>query len=222
MKSIFDLEHLVFINLAHREDRKLLVEQEIRSLGFTSNTIVTRFNAVKLKNGALGCSMSHLKVVEMAKEQGWKHVLICEDDIQFLNVPLFRTQVNKFLANNDENNWDVLLLAGNNMLPYTPVDDCCIQVHNCITTTGYLVQQKYYDTLIDNYKKGIANFMKEPEAASVYSIDKYWLPLQMRDKWFLIVPLTVIQRENYSDIEGKVTNFRSYMLDYNKVIKRKT
>ena len=48
-----------------------------------------RFNAIKLPNGALGCSMSHLKCLEMAKAAGWPHLLIVEDDIKFLDLQLF-------------------------------------------------------------------------------------------------------------------------------------
>ena len=154
----------------------------------------------------------------MAKTNNWDHVFICEDDIQFLNPKLFIEQTNKFLYNH-KNNWDVLLVAGNNMLPYKPVDDTCIQVHNCITTTGYIVRNHYYDTLIENYKNGIQKFIKNPDKPKLYSIDKYWLQLQMEGRWFLIMPLSVVQRENYSDIEGKVTNFHDYMLNHNKCIR---
>ena len=178
-----------------------------------------RFNAVKLAtgNGALGCSMSHLKCLEMAKKNEWSHVLICEDDIVFLDPVLFVSQINSFLSKSHV--WDVLLLAGNNMLPYNPVDDNCIQVMHCLTTTGYIVQNHYFDTLIKNYKEGIVKLMKHPTDKKLYALDKYWINLQMEDKWFLIIPLSVIQREDYSDIEGKVTNFKKYMLDYNKCYK---
>ena len=47
------------------------------------NLIGERFPAIELKNGRLGCSMSHLRCIEMAKERGWDHVFICEDDITF-------------------------------------------------------------------------------------------------------------------------------------------
>ena len=40
--------------------------------------------------------------------------------------------------------------------------------------------------------------------------------LQQLYKWYLIVPLTVVQREDYSDIEKRVTNFEKHMLDVDK------
>ena len=38
----------------------------------------------------------------------------------------------------------------------------------------------------------------------------YWRPLQTLDKWYMIIPATVIQYENYSDIESRNTNYAGY------------
>ena len=137
LQHFSDIKHVVYINLESRIDRKEHVLAELIKIGIRENTgALVRFNAVKLAtgNGALGCSMSHLKCLEMAKKNDWSHVLICEDDIVFLDPVLLVSQINAFLSKNDS--WDVLLLAGNNMLPYNPVDDTCIQVRHCLTTTG--------------------------------------------------------------------------------------
>jgi GR25 family glycosyltransferase involved in LPS biosynthesis len=208
--------HVIYINLEHRIDRKEHVEEQLLSIGIKEPT---RFNAIKLQNGALGCSMSHLKCLQTAKDNKWPQVLICEDDIHFLNPILFLTQLRSFLRLNKQNTWDVLLLAGNNMLPYEKNGMNSIKVHHCLTTTGYIVQEHYYDTLIQNYKEGIQKLMREPNNKKMYAIDKYWIKLQETDKWFLITPLSVVQMEDYSDIEGKKTDFRTYMLDYNKCYK---
>jgi hypothetical protein len=58
--------------------------------------------------------------------------------------------------------------------------------------------------------------MKEPHNHKFYAIDKYWFRLQEKDNWFLIIPLTVIQREDYSDIEKKPANYKKVMLDLDK------
>jgi GR25 family glycosyltransferase involved in LPS biosynthesis len=208
--------HVIYINLEHRIDRKEHVEEQLLSIGIKEPT---RFNAIKLQNGALGCSMSHLKCLQTAKDNKWPQVLICEDDIHFLNPILFLTQLKSFLRLNKQNTWDVLLLAGNNMLPYEKNGMNSIKVHHCLTTTGYIVQEHYYDTLIQNYKEGIQKLMREPNNKKMYAIDKYWIKLQETDNWFLITPLSVVQMEDYSDIEGKKTDFRTYMLDYNKCYK---
>ena len=185
---------VLFINLERRIDRKISVLNELTKIGVTNPTY---FKAIELENGALGCAMSHLKCVETAKKNNYDCVFICEDDIEFLNPCLFLQQLNHFLDSNIS--WDVVLVAGNNMIPYTPINDYCIKVMNCQTTTGYIVQQKYYDKLIDNYKTGIQKLLKEPHN-NYNKIDKYWFKLQRDDNWYLIIPLTIVQKDDYSDI----------------------
>jgi GR25 family glycosyltransferase involved in LPS biosynthesis len=210
MNSIKNIEHAFYINLESRVDRKIHVEQQFSNIGIAA----TRFNAIKLTNGAIGCSMSHLKCLELAKQNNLEHVLIVEDDIHFLNPDLFKNQLNKFLKNHS--NFDVVLIAGNNMPPYQKIDDSCVKVYRCQTTTGYIVQRHYYDTMITNIKEGIQKLMKNPEHHVQYAIDKYWFRLQEKDNWFLITPLTVTQREDYSDIEKRHTNYTRAMVDLDK------
>ena len=63
---------------------------------------------------------------------------------------------------------------------------------------------------------GIQNLMREPENHRIYAIDKFWFNLQAIHKWYLIIPLTVTQREDYSDIEKRPTNYARAMLDLDK------
>jgi glycosyl transferase family 25 len=210
MNSIEDIKYGFYINLTSRPDRKQHVESQLKSI----NIKVERFNAIKLENGAIGCSMSHLKCLELAKINNWPHILIVEDDIHFLNPELFKKQLNYFLKNHKD--FDVLLLAGNNIPPYSKIDESCVRVASCQTTTGYLVNEHYYDKLIKNYREGIKNLIEKPQFPNIYAIDKYWFNLQRIDRWYLIIPLTVVQREDYSDIEKKNTNYLRAMIDLDK------
>lgn len=213
MKSIHDIRHVFYINLLSRPDRKQHVEAQLNEVGL--GQVAERFNAIKMANGAIGCSMSHLKLIETAKERDLDHILIVEDDILFTNPALFVQQFNRFLLNTIQ--FDVALIAGNNCPPFLHVDDTCVQVSRCQTTTGYLVQKHYYDTLIANYRSGILNLLREPGNHRLYAIDKHWFQLQAVHHWYLIIPLTVTQREDYSDIEKRNTNYTSAMLDLDKV-----
>jgi glycosyl transferase family 25 len=211
LESISDIKHAIYINLLNRTDRKSYIERELEKVGIKAE----RFNAIKLQNGALGCSMSHLKILQTAKQNGWDHVLIFEDDVQFLEPTLFVNQMNSFLKNHTTD-WDVVLLAGNNMPPYNKIDETCVQVFHCQTTTSYLVKSHYFDTLINNYKEGIKKLISEPHKHIFFAIDKYWIQLQQIDKWYLIIPLTVVQKVDYSDIEKRMTNYKKVMTDLDK------
>jgi GR25 family glycosyltransferase involved in LPS biosynthesis len=213
INSIEDIKNIVYINLDARTDRKMHIEQQLNRVGFNN---FARFKAIKTTNGAIGCTMSHLKCLENAREKGLTHLLIFEDDTLFLDPVLFKKQFNSFLLKHKTGTWDVILLAGNNIEPYRTIDETCIKVGHCQTTTAYLVNGSYFTKLIDNIKEGLHKFMNDQKNATLYAIDKYWLTLQKKDRWYLITPLTVVQKAGYSDIEQKHVNYNSLMMSIDK------
>ncbi len=213
INSISDITNIVYINLDSRPDRRVHIEQQLNIIGFKH---YNRFNAIKTANGAIGCTMSHLKCLEDARTKGLSHLLICEDDTLFLKPNVFRQQFNTFLSKHNKNTWDVVLLAGNNVPPYSHVDSTCIKVSHCQTTTCYLVNNHYFSILIENIKEGLEKLMREQTNEFLYAIDKYWLRLQKIHRWFLIIPLTVIQRDGYSDIRKQPVTYSKLMTSLDK------
>ena len=63
---------------------------------------------------------------------------------------------------------------------------------------------------------GLTHLINSPTETVKYAIDKFWFVLQNNSKWYLITPLTVVQREDYSDIEKRVTNYQELMQDLDK------
>ena len=212
MRSLKDIQHIKYINLEHRTDRNEEVQRELGQVGLGDRA--ERFNAISMKDGRVGCTMSHIKCLEDAKKNHQPHLLIVEDDIQFLDPVLFSKQITNFLESNIS--WDVILLAGNNMPPHKQVCDSAVKVTRCQTTTGYLVNGHYYDTLIKNMREGLSLLMRNPSQHFHYAVDKFWFSLQQTDKWFLITPLSVTQRAGYSDIEKRPTDFTKIMVDLDK------
>jgi glycosyl transferase family 25 len=151
-----DFEHVYYINLEHRTDRKEHVEKELSILGIKHSN---RFNAIKMANGAIGCTLSHIKLLQNAKANGLPYIMIVEDDIQFTKPTLFKDQLNGLLQSGET--WDVILIAGNNLPPYTKINEYCVQVRQCQTTTGYIVKEGYYDTLIENMREGVKKLIQE-------------------------------------------------------------
>jgi GR25 family glycosyltransferase involved in LPS biosynthesis len=212
--SVSDIKYCLYINLESRKDRREHIEQEMKSIGIRG----IRFNAIKLQNGRVGCSMSHLKCLQIAKKNNWPYVMICEDDLLFLDKEKAVNCMNNFfkLHSSQNDSCNIVLIAGNNVPPYKKIDDTCIRVSHCQTTTGYIVKNAYYDTLMENIKTGIEKLMKNPTNHIMYAIDKYWIQLQKRDIWYLLAPIIAIQREDYSDIEQKTTNYEYIMKDLDK------
>lgn len=173
-----------------------------------------RIDAIKHVNGAIGCTLSHITAIEYAMNQHWEHVFICEDDITFLNPQLLIHQIEKFEKIGME--WDVLIIGGNNCPPFDIISDACCRIHSCQTTTGYIVKSHYYATLMNNFRDSARHLIKEPTLGRCYALDIYWKRLQEYDNWFMIIPPTVIQYPNYSNIENKKTDYSTLMLDMEK------
>ena len=206
MKDIVT-EHTYYINLKHRTDRNRDTLRELQLFGIHNPT---RFDAIKDDFGAIGCSKSHLEVLKIARKNNYPYVTIIEDDIQFLNPQKTIQSLNNIL--NSKIPWDVILIGGNNYPPYQKINDDCIKVENCQTTTGYIVKKSYYNTLINHWKKGLNLLIKTGDEPK-YSLDQYWKPLQKSDTFLLIYPLNVTQRESYSDIENDIMNYGRAMVD---------
>ena len=207
------LKHCFFINLDERPDRLEHVTNELLKIGCVNPE---RFPAVKTEFGAIGCSISHIKCLELAKERNYPYVFICEDDIVFLKPDVLVENITKFSKSFLINCFKVLLIGGNNCPPYYNVTKFCIKVLNCQTALGYIVKQSYYDTLIANMKEGLHFLLKDPQNKPMFAVDMYWKKLQQQHDWYMIIPATVTQLVGYSNIEKQNVNYNHLMLDIDK------
>lgn len=210
LNQFHDIKHVLYINLDSRIDRRNHFEAEFNKIGLH----IQRFPAIANDNGAVGCSMSHIACLELAIENNWDHVLICEDDATIVNPGQLVYQFNQFVKK-FEDNWDVILLSGNNYQPFRQVSPECVRVGNCQTTTCYLLRRPYFETLLNNFKIGLKNLMKNNDQEN-YAIDQNWKQLQRMHRWYLIVPISVIQRADYSNISRRHVNYSKDMMSVNK------
>jgi GR25 family glycosyltransferase involved in LPS biosynthesis len=211
------LQNILYINLDYRVDRLLQINNEFKNkLNIESLTkLPERFPAIKHDNGAIGCTLSHIKCLELALERKYPYVFICEDDIEFLNPKHFLSAIQEF-ERNPPKDWNVFIVSGNIVPPYRQYNKTCINIFDCQTTTGYITHYKYYETLIKNYKEGLHKLLDQPNFQTYFAIDKYWKILQKSETWYMLYPVSVIQRVGYSDIENRVVDYSRLMLDVDK------
>jgi hypothetical protein len=186
--------HIIYINLEHRTDRKQQIELELSRFKGS----VERLNATPHAIGGIGCSMSHIRALQRAKQAGWPHVLILEDDAMFTNIKEGDISLSKLISEP----YDVILLCG----AYASYNPSTCRVISSQTATAYLVHSNYYDTLISNFKSGLEQLIRT-NIYNKYALDQYWKLLQPRDKWYIVLPTMCIQRPSYSDIEKKNVDY---------------
>lgn len=203
------IQNHFYINLDERNDRMVHCEEELKKIGLDRPC---RFSAIKTKVGIVGCGLSHLKCLETAKKEGLPYITIFEDDIIIPKPKLIRNQVDRILDSGVE--WDVLSLSGNAFKPHKEEHDDFVVVNRMYCGTGYIVKAHFYDTMIDNIRQGLAKLMETGDRQ--YSWDAWWINLQRQHRFLLINPLSVYQREDYSDIENKTVNYKELMLNIDK------
>jgi len=203
-----NINHIFYINLDYREDRREEIEGEIEKYDLTEKT--ERFAGIRvMEQGILGCTKSHLAVLKLAKERGYKNVLILEDDFEFvLSKEEFETSLQVFFDSGIE--YDVCMLSYLLQKENDIIEECPIlnRVIEAQTASGYLVNEKYYDTIIALYEWAWP-LLEETKAHWLYANDQCWKSLQKKDRWFYFKNRIGKQRASYSD------NSMSFM-DYGK------
>jgi glycosyl transferase family 25 len=131
--------------------------------------------------------------------------MILEDDFEFL---IDKDEFKMILDHLLTVDYDVFILAYNtNSNNITDTGDKYLKkIEGTQTTSGYIVNQRYYDKLMENFEEGL-RLLKQTDNTSQYAIDMYWKPLQSQDNWYCYKKRIGKQRESYSDIENKNVNY---------------
>jgi glycosyl transferase, family 25 len=195
------VDKVIYINADARQDRRDIMNTFFRE-GQIPLSKVERFSAIMTeKSGFIGCAKSHIGVLELAKQNRWKSVLVLEDDLEWTD---FLKKYGKLdILGNKK--YDALMLTGG----YIDVKNE-ENVKMSLYTNAYIVKEHYYDTLIQNFKEGLERKIKAFEEkpvrevsdifAHVFNIDVYWSKLQYKDNWLCVYPPICEQVASYSDI----------------------
>jgi len=202
-----------YINLDHRDDRKILIEEEFKKLNIDS---FVRVPAIYTPNeGALGCLASHIKALEAAPLT-CDAIWICEDDIEF---KVDRTTLNSFIVEFMISDASILCLGYNSRyeMEYSPL---LKHTKDTQTASCYIVKSAFRHTLLEFWKSVLVFrinklehpykhiYMKLPINKAEYEVtDQSWKVLQQ--SYVFVIPKSrcVIQRSSYSDIENRHVNY---------------
>ena len=152
---------VVFINLDHREDRRLEMEEQLITLGINR---FERFSAVRRENGAHGCAESHLSVIESWADDSNDLLMVCEDDCEFL---LARNDIDnlieKFVL---DKSLHVLCLAFNSFNGVKISNDLKI-TSNTQTMSCYVIKSSAKRFLENAARRSIMSFLVGRNASPI-------------------------------------------------------
>jgi hypothetical protein len=193
----FDIFDRVFvINLDHRTDRLEQFVAGLETFGVSKlwiNQNLERFSAVKSDNGADGCRDSHIAILKIAKERGYKNILVFEDDCQFVGTP---NDLGAFCKQLNLVNWDIAYLGWNSHEPLQPFDLNLLVAKEIYSTHAIAYNNTVYDRIIE------ADNFAHIGILDVYYREQLQKGLSAKT-CFASYPLLCSQFNGHSDITGQ-------------------
>jgi CDP-Glycerol:Poly(glycerophosphate) glycerophosphotransferase len=202
------VDKVIFINLASRKDRMVRMVRQLRALGVPKEKVL-RFEAIRHQQGFIGCTQSHIAVLEMAQDNGWERVLILEDDFAFHEGAENAQHINRYFSALASSSWHVAFLAANyhRVTPLQSVD-YLVRVTKAWCACAYLVNRSYYATLLHHYRSALFAQL-QGGAPQQCALDVHWHRAMQQDLWLGIFPNAGAQLPDRSDIENRAVDYRA-------------
>lgn len=197
------IDGIIYINLDLRTDRRSLIESEFRRLSIPEEKIHRFSGILDRLNGVRGALMSHMCALEMAQEKGWKRVLILEDDGFFRSTKEeIEADLDRFFQEKGDN-WDILFLGG--LYLEKGADSCpgVMQIHHGLCAHAYIIHHSYLQPLKEVFLEALEKIKSDlfNTHSTSHALDREWVPLQRKDRWFAFDRHHVMQRMLPSDID---------------------
>lgn len=174
-----DINGIICINLINRPERRQ------QFMECWKNYPYYIFNAIPHKNPVKGCFESHIGCIKYAKEQGWKNVLILEDDAKIVkdlnDVPKFPT------------GWDMVYLGGLciHIKDWSQLNNDYVSGH-VFACHAYIVNSCIFDEIL----------LKSETADK--PIDAFYSDqIQGHHNTYMIKTSCIVQEAGWSDIDNK-------------------
>ena len=192
LSELFPLQFC--INLDERTDRWESVTKEFAKLDITPK----RFSAIgNIQNPALGCYQSHLTLLRKARELQ-QNILIFEDDILLIND--YQNIIESALDELVKLDWQMIYFGGNILKPFYQMTDHLGKLTHCQSTHSYAINSDFLDELVPFIEK------------QAFYIDMLYSDVCPQRNCFITLPMVMLQKVGYSDIEHQEVNY-DYTLD---------
>lgn len=144
MKLNLDKIPTCLINLEHRTERLERSMNELKNF-FPKKDIIT-MKAIEHRKPVCGIGQSHLKCIQLAKQNNWPYVIVCEDDLKFQSIN--SKKHSKLCFNNAPEDFDILLGGIYTSAKLTSYNDYWDKTGEFSGLHFYVVNSKCYDKLL--------------------------------------------------------------------------
>jgi GR25 family glycosyltransferase involved in LPS biosynthesis len=206
-KGLNNFDIVYYINLEHRKDRYIHINNELSKTNIDPNKI-NRIDAIyDINKGYVGCSKSHILALEafINTPDEIQNCIILEDDFIFTEEQDdINNLINLFFENVET--YDVLMLSSNTLNETKTIFPFITKINDAQTLSGYCVSKKFAPILLDNYRSGVEK-LESIGTCDLYCVDMYMKILQPKSLWFCLNPKIGKQKISYSDIQKTVVSY---------------
>jgi GR25 family glycosyltransferase involved in LPS biosynthesis len=206
MKLTDFFEKTYCVNLDRRPDRWSESLDEFNKFNLTSiervSAVDGKITQIQLKNRNTNTSemalvMTNINIIQNAKKEGLKSILILEDDVEFTDEVNNISEYFKFLPED----WDMVYFGGNHnthmrIQPPKIINEKVCKLHQTYSTHCVGIKETAYDIILDNLK----DLMKQ--------LDVVYSDLQKRLNVYSFYPMIATQRVGFSDIQDKTVDYK--------------
>jgi GR25 family glycosyltransferase involved in LPS biosynthesis len=191
-------KNVFVIHLQHRIDRESNVETQMKKL--TNN--FQYFEAINgheldysgpLLKGEQGIRLTHLKLLNYAKQHNLEQILVLEDDIVLAEN--FQDQIGAILSDLPED-YNLLYLGGAHKAYPNHIKGNLYKVRDTVTLHGLLINSNMYDILIQTIEDNPG-----------IQVDNAYALTQSKYNAYVCYPHLAWQLDDYSDIQNKFVNY---------------
>lgn len=192
------IDKILFINLEFRKDRLEELQKEMERINIPKEKII-RIDAIYNPLGALGCTKSHMKAIEYAKNNHYKTVWILEDDVNFI---VNNESINKnmrYIKDFLQAQKDSIILLSGNTIKVSEYNNVLYKAINVLTTSSYIVTESKYDELLKILRES-ENILETTRNIELGSCDVVWNKIENR---YLLKERICYQRDSFSNVINK-------------------
>jgi GR25 family glycosyltransferase involved in LPS biosynthesis len=206
------------VNLETRPDNLELIKKEMDYMGWEFE----KFNAIN-RNSYMGCTLSHLGIIQIAKERGYDRVMVIEDDCVFM--PYAKSLLDDIEKQIDGIEFGVLNITPtlNRKLNLSDKYDLLLDITNTPPKENE-VHTETFATNILIYDKSVYDEMFNISLTAFTTSGDYYFPIDgylvnfIYPKFQSYCPILPIapQRKSYSDVShGMYNNFYAQTYNWN-------
>jgi len=189
---------ILAISLHERPERQEYIKEQLKNYNYE-----LLLNNINKESTILGCTLSHIRAIEYAKEKNYDAVLIVEDDIK----------INSLAIEEFPDDWDVLYFGGILTHTYYKKGSWIRGIIWC--NHAYILKKHMYDVVLNKFKEMDLENMKVNKQCIDWFFTTY---INQNYNCYLAEEQYIVQKEGYSELDNKVKwanfNWATYAMKY--------